>query len=96
MPSGAIEIKSQSTDPFMVNGQRLKHYTNCGITTYYSRHDLIEPPFATQAAWLHYYRATDTKQSIVWEATHDFIIIYFIYWSFVLFSLNNGALFYSY
>ena len=49
MPSGAVEIKSQSADPFMVNGQRLKHYTNSNMPTYYSRHDLIEPPFATQA-----------------------------------------------
>ena len=25
-PSGAIEIKGKSTEPFTVNGQRLKHY----------------------------------------------------------------------
>lgn len=43
MPFGAVEIKSQSTYSFMVNGQRLKHYTNGDMPTYYSLHDLIEP-----------------------------------------------------
>lgn len=96
MPSGAVEIKSQLADPFMVNGQRLKHYTNDDTPTYYSCHDLIEPPFATQTACLHHCRATDTKQSIAWEATHNFIIIYLIYFCSFFFSLNNGDSFYSY
>lgn len=47
MPFGAVEIKSQSTGPFMVNGQRPKNYTNGDVPAYYSRHDLTEPPFST-------------------------------------------------
>lgn len=33
IPSGAVDIKSQSTGPFMINRQRLKHYTNGDVPT---------------------------------------------------------------
>ena len=34
LPSGAIEIKERSSDPFLVNGQRLKHYHYVGNKDY--------------------------------------------------------------
>lgn len=86
MPSGAVEIKSQSADPFMVNGQRLKHYANGDIPTYYSLHKQPD---------LHHCWATDIKQSVAWEVTHGFIVIYFYIFA-LFFSSNNADLFYSY
>ena len=42
--SGAVEIKNNSCSPFIVNGQRLKHYEGGDIPTNYSSHTLIDPP----------------------------------------------------
>lgn len=43
MQSGAVEIRNQSSDPFVVNGQRLKPYNSGNIPIYYSHHTLTEP-----------------------------------------------------
>ena len=43
-PSGAIEIKGKSTNPFIVNGQRLKHYHNIENKDYAASLTLIELP----------------------------------------------------
>ena len=43
-PSGAIEIKGNSIEPFIVNGQRLKHYFNVGNLNYSAYLQLSEPP----------------------------------------------------
>lgn len=47
MKSGVVEIQNQSCNPFIVNGQSLKHYNGGDTPTYYSGHTLIEPPIST-------------------------------------------------
>ena len=44
-PSGAIEIKGSSIEPFIVNGQRLKHYFNVRNLNYSAYLQLSESPF---------------------------------------------------
>ena len=43
-PSGAIEIKGRNTDPFTVNGQRLKQYNNIENRDYTNSLRLLELP----------------------------------------------------
>ena len=43
-PSGAIEIKGKSENPFIVNGQRLKHYHSIENKDYDVSLTLIELP----------------------------------------------------
>ena len=43
-PSGTIEIKGSSIEPFIVNGQRLKHYFNVGNIDFSTYLQLSEPP----------------------------------------------------
>ena len=47
--NGAIEIKGMSYKPFIVNGQRLKHYHSIDNKEYYTsiRLDALPPPFIT-------------------------------------------------
>lgn len=44
MQSGAIEIQNQSSGPFIVNGQRLKHYNSGSTPIYYYCQNWTEPP----------------------------------------------------
>ncbi|XP_050918345.1 uncharacterized protein LOC127135747 [Lathyrus oleraceus] len=46
--SGVIEIKSRNSEPFMVNGQRLKHYHNIDNRDYSNSLRLIELPAQPQ------------------------------------------------
>ena len=43
-PSGAIEIKGKSMNPFLVNGQRLKHYYSVENKDYTASLTLLELP----------------------------------------------------
>lgn len=48
LTSGAIEIKGRNSDPFVVNGQRLKHYHNIENRDYSNSLRLIELPAQPQ------------------------------------------------
>jgi len=48
LKSDAIEIKGQNSEPFMVNGQRLKHYHNIDNRDYSNSLRLIELPAQPQ------------------------------------------------
>lgn len=43
MQSGAVEIWSKSTKPFIVNGQKLKHYRNEEEIDHYTSWKLNKP-----------------------------------------------------
>ena len=42
--NGAVEIKGKISEPFIVNGQRLKPYHNAESNDYFQEITLIEPP----------------------------------------------------
>lgn len=44
MPNGAVEIKGRNSEPFIVNGQRLKHYYCIDNVDYLTCLKLIELP----------------------------------------------------
>jgi len=47
LKSGAVEIRNNSYNPFVVNGQRLKQYQVGDIPTECPGHTLIDPPVPT-------------------------------------------------
>lgn len=85
---GAVEIWNHSCSPFVVNGQRLKHYHRGSIPTYYSGHTLVDPPISTSTMWVLNHQANYVKQALC-ERQHTTILYLLLYYSCLIFHYSQ-------